>query len=163
MLSLTASKPVPFGQRRRAHPALRFGLATIGSLAVIAAGSVFLSDIVSQAAAIVPPPRTDREVWYTPPSQPTVAIATELDIARSVPVKVAIPQPAPVASIYTHKIGVEALRVRSGPAKGNAQVFTLRGGTLVSVGGSQNGWTNIITQDGRSGWVFAKFLNPVKG
>lgn len=162
MSSLTASSSVPFGVRRRMHPALRLGLATLASTAVIGTGTMFLTETVSQAAAKVPPPRSDREVWYTP-SAPTVAVATQLDIARSVPVEVTIPEPVPVPSIYTHKIGVESLKVRSGPSKSTSQVFALKGGTPVSLGQSKNGWTEITTQDGRTGWVFAKFLNPTKG
>lgn len=77
--------------------------------------------------------------------------------------KVAIPEPAPVASIFTHQIGVEALKVRSGPAKTSRQVFTLKGGSLVSIGESKKGWIKITTEDGRRGWVFAKFLNPANG
>lgn len=161
MLSLTASSPVPFGVRRRMHPALRFGAATLGSVALIAAGSMFLTQAVTQAAADAPLPRTEREVWYVPSSPPAVP-AAELDIARSVPVNVAIPAAAapPVASAFTHKVGVESLRVRSGPVKTSTQVFALKGGTPVLLGQTSNGWVRITTQDGRSGWVFAKLLNP---
>jgi len=160
MLSLTASSPVPFGQRRRTHPALRLGAATLGSIAVIAAGWGFLTETIGHVAANAPLPRTDRQAWYSPSIRPA-ATASELDIARSVPVKALTPAPVQVeASIYTHKVGVEALKVRAGPAKSTAQVFALKGGALVSIGERRNGWVEITTQDGRRGWAYAKFLNP---
>jgi hypothetical protein len=161
MSSLTASSPVPFGQRRPTHPALGFGAATLGSIAVIAIGWGFLSDTIRGAAANAPSPRTDRQVWYTPAARPTAAMAAQLDIARSVPVKVLTPVTVQAeTSIFTHKVGVEALKVRAGPAKSTNQVFALKGGALVSVGATRNGWIEITTQDGRRGWVYAKFLNP---
>lgn len=163
MSSLTASKPLPFGLRRRPHPVLKLGAATLGSLGVIVAGWMFLSETVNQAAANAPPPRTDRQVWYVP-TAPTVATATELDIALSVPVKAELRAPVePSLSVFTHKVGVESLRVRSGPDKSAEQVFALRGGTAVKLGANRNGWVEITTDDGRHGWVYAKFLNPRQG
>lgn len=162
MSFLTASSPVPFGQRRRTHPALRLAAATFGSLAVIYAGWGFLSETVSQVAASAPLPRTDRETWYVPVNRAPAA-AAELDIARSMPVKVELPASSAVPDGFTRKVGVEVLKVRSGPAKASDQVFVLKGGTPVSVGETHNGWVEITTRDGRSGWVFARFLNPAQG
>ncbi|MGN6487919.1 MAG: SH3 domain-containing protein [Devosia sp.] len=163
MSSLMASKAIPFGQRRRLHPALKLGAATLGSLGVIAGGWMFLTGVVSEVAANAPPPRTDRQVWYVPSEAPVVN-AMALDVARSMPVKAELPVPtAPDLGTYTHKVGVESLRVRSGPAKGADQVFALKGGTAVSLGETRNGWVEITTEDGRKGWVFAKFLNPRQG
>lgn len=159
MSSLTVSRPLPFGQRRRMHPALRLGAATLGSLVVIAAGWDFLADTVGYAAASAPAPRTDRQVWYVPTTR-GAAPASDLDIARSVAVVGEVkPASTPDFGAYTHKVGVEALKVRSGPKRDSEQLFNLRGGALVAPGQSRFGWVEITTEDGRSGGVFAKFLN----
>jgi uncharacterized protein YgiM (DUF1202 family) len=158
-----ASRAVPFGVRRRIHPVVRLGAATLGSLGIITGGWLFLSEAVSEAAANAPPPRTDRQVWYVP-SAPPATTAAQLDIARSVPAKGELPvETVPDLGVYTHKVGVESLRVRSGPASATDQVFALKGGTAVSLGESRQGWVEITTEDGRTGWVYAKFLNPRQG
>ncbi len=124
---------------------------------------MFLSETVSEAAANAPVPRTDRVVWYQPAAG-SITPAAELDIARSVPVKAELKAAVGSdAAIYTHKVGVEALRVRGGPKRTADQLFVLRAGTPVKRGAEQRGWVEITTEDGRTGWVFAQFLNPRQG
>ncbi|WP_423066141.1 SH3 domain-containing protein [Devosia sp. CN2-171] len=62
-----------------------------------------------------------------------------------------------VVSGYTHTVGVESLRVRSGPNKATPQVFALKGGSKVTAVREQNGWI-LIDAGGRTGWVYRKFL-----
>jgi len=164
MSSLTGSNPLPFGARRRLHPLIRLGAATLGSLVVIAAGATFLGEAVSTAAANAPLPRTDRQGWYVPSENKTAVNAATLDISLTLPVKADLPQKVEADfGVYTYKVGVESLKVRSGPNKSADQLFSLKGGTAVQLGETRGGWVQITTEDGRAGWVYAKLLNPRQG
>jgi hypothetical protein len=135
------------------------GAVTLGSLAIIAAGSLFLGNVVSDAAANAPLPRTDRQIWYIPAARQPVTPAKQLDIARSVPVEANIVPPPADFGIYTHKVGVEALKVRTAAGASAPQAFILKGGTAVAVGATRDGWVEITTEDGRTGWASETLIN----
>jgi hypothetical protein len=67
---------------------------------------------------------------------------------------------AELGAAHTHSVGVESLRVRAGPHKTTPQVFALKGGTKVIALKEKNGWI-LINADGRTGWVYRKFLHSM--
>lgn len=58
------------------------------------------------------------------------------------------------------RVRVNGLNVRSGPGKDSAKIFVLGLGEEVEVAETQRNWVRIIRPDGRSGWVYAKYLVP---
>lgn len=163
MMSRQVSRTLPFGERRRPHPALRFGAATLGSFAIIGVAWMFMTETVSQAVANAPRAEPTRDAWYVPADLP-VTKASELDVARSVPVVVRLPTVAetpavePVRADFSHEVVADVLIVRAGPARTTEARFKLQAGTAVSVDNARDGWTEITTEDGRKGWVFARYL-----
>jgi len=149
-----------FGERRP-HPLVLLGGTTLGAFALIAAAGLFLAQSVTEAAGRIEPARTDREVWYIPASSRPL-VAQDLDIARAFPVVAKVESVAlvsePAAPLL--KVGVESLRVRSGPSRTSSQVFVLKGGTMVVADRSDGGWVEISTEDGRQGWAYKTLLVP---
>lgn len=97
-----------------------------------------------------------------------VATADDLNVAKSVPVRTAAlvtPEPvvAPPAPVYTHTVSASSLRVRSGPRKTEPQLFSLKGGSRVTVSAGDNvrGWVQITDDFGRKGWVYGGMLSPI--
>jgi uncharacterized protein YgiM (DUF1202 family) len=91
--------------------------------------------------------------------------AADLDIAKSVPVAQSLSQePGPLAvspaPTFTHTVAVESLRVRASPNKTARQLFSLRGGTQVTVFKEEQGWLLINAGGDRVGWVYKTLLRP---
>ena len=90
----------------------------------------------------------------------------DLDIAKSVPVASLSQEPGPLAkppaSTFSHTVAVESLRVRAGPKKTTRQLFSLKGGTPVTVIEEDGGWVLITASGDRIGWVHSKLLRRVE-
>lgn len=135
----------------------------VASGALTISGLQYSADMVGRMAAASPVKTTNLRAGYV--NRLTDAKARDLDIARSVPV-------APVAATptstdvspgpgFSHKVAVEALRVRSGPRRTAPQVFTLKGGSWVNIGDQVRGWVLITDEAGKTGWVYGSFLRSV--
>ncbi len=59
------------------------------------------------------------------------------------------------------QVRADGLNVRRGPGTEYAVIFTLNRGEVVSIVGSQAGWYQVQTEDGRRGWVVSRHLNRV--
>lgn len=58
------------------------------------------------------------------------------------------------------RVRVNGLNVRSGPSKDSARIFVLEFGEEVAAAETQRNWVRIVGPDGRSGWVYSKYLAP---
>jgi uncharacterized protein YgiM (DUF1202 family) len=128
------------------------GMATVGLL-----GST--ADTIMQIAENAPVRTTNFKPRYA--STLPILNAEDLDVAKSVPVVAVSTSPgqaAPPAPSFT--VAVESLRVRSAPNKVAPQVHALKGGTRVTVSGTERGWMLVTADDGRTGWVYGEFLRP---
>ncbi|HPM76067.1 MAG TPA: SH3 domain-containing protein [bacterium] len=59
------------------------------------------------------------------------------------------------------QVRADELNVRRGPGTEYAVIFTLNKGDVVTIVGSQAGWYQVQTDDGRRGWVASRHLNRV--
>lgn len=104
--------------------------------------------------AVLPIADGTPETAPVPPvaSEPPVRVVATLAVEPAEPVQPTEPA-APQA-----RVGDSAVNVRSGPANGNAKLFVLMPGEPVEVAGSDGGWLQVTTADGRSGWVYSKYI-----
>lgn len=63
----------------------------------------------------------------------------------------------------TARVSATSLNVRSGPTTQNRVVGALAKNDVVTVLEEADGWSQVLTSDGVSGWVATKFLEPVDG
>lgn len=82
-------------------------------------------------------------------SEPAVRVVATLAVEPAEPVQPEVPQAW---------VGDSAVNVRSGPSNGNGKLFVLMPGEPVEVAGSDGGWLHVTTPDGRSGWVYSKYI-----
>ncbi|HEY0917971.1 SH3 domain-containing protein, partial [Devosia sp.] len=74
------------------------------------------------------------------------------------------PEPANVdpepgaAGAALRVVAGDGVNVRTGPATDSDRLFALPGGAPVTIAASEQGWVRIVAPDGRSGWVYEKFL-----
>lgn len=141
-----------------------FSTVALFAGAMTVSGLSFTADTVAKVAASTTVKAQKRLPSYIA-YMPTVK-AEALNIAKSVPVATRVPKtPAPPlealpAPTLTHTVAVESLRVRSGPRKTTPQLFTLKGGTQVTVIKDDGGWVLITAGGDRMGWVYGKMLRP---
>jgi hypothetical protein len=81
--------------------------------------------------------------------------------ARAPAVEPATPvaAPAPIRPIFS--IGGSGLNIRSTPSRDGLKLFALPPGTRVSAVATVGNWTEIETADGRRGFAFTRYLDPV--
>lgn len=58
-----------------------------------------------------------------------------------------------------HRVTASSLNIRSRPGQGRT-LFSLPQGTVVEVAEASGNWLEITGPDGRSGWAFARYLEP---
>ncbi|MDG5470914.1 SH3 domain-containing protein [Jeotgalibacillus sp. ET6] len=58
-------------------------------------------------------------------------------------------------------VTADQLRVRSGPGTDEEVIHSLHSGDEVDIASQENGWSEIITQDGITGWVNTDYLSQV--
>jgi uncharacterized protein YraI len=56
---------------------------------------------------------------------------------------------------------IQAVNVRAGPANSFERLTTLPGGTVATVRGESLGWYDLEFEDGRRGWIYKRWLEPV--
>jgi uncharacterized protein YgiM (DUF1202 family) len=120
----------------------------------------FTADTVARTAAESPPVARNLRpsyVAFLPKAEPEA-----FNIARTLPVNpiaapVAVAPPAATPA-FTHTVLASSLRVRAGPQKTTPQVFVLEEGAEVTALGTERGWIEIRDRDGRTGWVYGKYL-----
>ncbi|SFZ86346.1 SH3 domain-containing protein [Devosia enhydra] len=91
------------------------------------------------------------------PDEPQVALA----VARAPVVEPRAAGPEPVtqsAAAMTAVVNAGALNVRSGPSSSQGVVGRLVRDAEVEVIGEANGWRQISTSDGVTGWVYGDYL-----
>lgn len=142
-----------------------FLAVAVGCGVLIITGLGFTAETVAKVAATTEVKTTNLKPSYV--ARLPVARAAVLDVAKSVPVTpvakpAADPEAVPAAPPFTHKVAVEALRVRLGPKKTEPQVFTLKGGSWVNIIDDAQGWVRITDEAGRSGWVYGKLLSSAR-
>jgi uncharacterized protein YgiM (DUF1202 family) len=120
----------------------------------------FSADMLGSVVAATPVKTTNLRPGYVPRLPTTVA--DDFNAAKTVRVvpasTVATSPPAVSIPRYTHKVAVQAVKVRSGPGKTSPQVFTLRGGRWVNIGETVRGWVLVTDEAGRQGWVYRSLL-----
>jgi uncharacterized protein YgiM (DUF1202 family) len=84
-----------------------------------------------------------REVAMAPLPHPAAAVAE----ARS-------EQADPVR----RRVNASALNMRDGPSSQHPVTASLAQGTEVVIAESRDNWVRVVDPDGRSGWVYAKYL-----
>jgi len=132
--------------------------------ALTVGGLNFTADTVARVAAETPIQARMKPSYV---ARLPVAKPEALNVAKAVPVAPATlsvqakaPEPvvAPPIPKFTHKVAVDAARVRSGPKKGSPHVFTLKNGSWVTVSENVKGWMHVKDEQGREGWVHSSLL-----
>lgn len=150
-----------------AHP-LRSALSFVGVVGVALAATVtalsFTADTVARTAAETPPGKSNLRPSYVAflPQRS----AADFDISRTLPVHAgatvpSVPAVVPDAATpaFTHTVAASSLRVRTGPNKNTPQVFVLENGAQVTALRTERGWLEVRDRDGRTGWVYGKYLD----
>lgn len=153
--------------------------ATLAALAVMPAeglprfAAIFPSaDAPDTAAVSVPNPGSSAGTPTPAPAKHTeAALAPVSSAPNATPVSSATRPPRPRATAAAEMPKVEApasegetlvsstaVNVRSGPSSSSARLFVLQPDTPVAVAGRERGWTKVVTPDGRSGWVYGRYL-----
>ena len=150
-----------------AHP-LRSMLSFAGVVGVALAATVtalsFTADTVARTAAETPPVKSNLRpsyVAFLPKRE-----AADFDISRALPVQAGAVVPSVPATgteveapAFTHTVAASSLRVRLGPNKNTRQVFVLESGAQVTALRTERGWLEVRDKDGRTGWVYGKYLD----
>ena len=123
---------------------------------IIAAGAVFTLDKLADAVDAAPVKSGMRPSYIA--SFPRVE-ATDLDIAKSVPVAPAIEAVAVRPPAFTHEVAVNSLWMRTKPTKHSAKVSSLKRGAQLSVSCTDGNW-GLVTGPGGQGWVYTQYLRP---
>ena len=132
--------------------------AFLMSAALAVSSLTFTAGTVAQMASLTPVRANIRPSYV---ASTVVTSADDLNVAKSVPaVPVSMTTEPPPGSAPAFIVAVDSLRVRSSPAKDSPQVFGLHNGAMVTVSGTERGWMLITAEDGRTGWVYGKFLRP---
>lgn len=110
-----------------------------------AARTVDIASIAPVATAAVPtatPTQTSLEV---PPTEVAAISGTEAEARPEAGTELA------------HAIS--AVNVRAGPSTSTARLFVLQPGEPVRTAGSSDGWVEVISATGETGWVYARYLD----
>ncbi len=100
----------------------------------------------------VAPVRTPAQLTVTPaaPAEPP-----QLAALPAAPIEAAAPD---LTGLTPDRVGGAALNLRAGPSSATAQIAVLSPGQPVHVGTASGGWVEVTLDDGRTGWVFARYL-----
>ena len=123
---------------------------------IIAAGAVITVEKLADAVAAAPVNSSGRPSYIA--SFPRVA-ATDLDIAKSVPVAPVIQAVAVRPPAFTHEVAVNSLWMRAKPTKYSSKVALLERGAQLSVSRTDGRWALVTGPDGQ-GWVYEPYLRP---
>jgi SH3 domain protein len=119
------------------------------------------ADAVAAISAAVPVTGTRRPA-ASPARFPEGLMAYGAPTTRAAAPVAAVAPEVPAARSGTGEFVVFAgrgrLNVRSGPDTAHDKVFTIRSGERVEVVARGDGWTEILLEDGRSGWASSEFL-----
>jgi hypothetical protein len=97
-----------------------------------------------------------REMAHAPAHVEAMAVAMA-PLPRAEPE--ALPAPAEAAAeVVRRRVNASALNLREGPSSSTPVMAALTEGTEVEVAESHDSWVRVVGPDGRSGWVFAKYL-----
>jgi len=95
----------------------------------------------------------DRDGWVD------ASLLDNVDLSDVPVVKPPAAEAAPPAkSTSLKKVASSGVTVRSGPGKGNKQLFNLGGGTPVTVIDDSKGWLKIKDTQGRTGWAYKSYI-----
>jgi tetratricopeptide (TPR) repeat protein len=92
------------------------------------------------------------------PAPPAPAVAEE-PAAGPAPVAEA-PAAGEAAGDGRRMTATQAVNMRTGPGNSFERIATLPAGTAGAVLGEERGWFQLRLADGRTGWVYEKFLDP---
>ena len=136
------------------------------------AGVVAVALGATVTALSVTADKATRTVAESPPVARSLRPSYVAFLPRTAPdafnrVRASPTDPAPAVTIrappaktpaFTHRVLAGSLRVRSGPKKTMPQVFVLEEGAEVTALGTERGWVEIRDRDGRTGWVYGRYL-----
>jgi len=106
--------------------------------------------------------------WPLPDTAPDAApgaMLAPLDLGQILAEPVSARLPGSKKNPNFRRVTANSLNMRSGPAKRFSTITSLQAGAVAEVTGrSQSGWVPIkLVDTGQSGWVFHRFLAPIRG
>jgi len=137
---LSATPPIPMGDAAADAPAIAAPAST-GATGNVVEQVAADERIEAARTPTAPAPRADSDASPAPTSAPAASATMPADTA-----------------VATRIVAGAGVNVRAGPSTASDRLFALGGGQRVTVTGIEQGWIRVVDAEGRSGWVYEKFL-----